>query len=458
MSTYDLIVIGTGLTSLAAKKAATSGQSVALIDERPPGGTCALRGCTPKKYLRAGAEIIDVVKRMNGKGVEQNGASLNWRDMQKHRYEYTDPIPGNNQKIYSQSGIDFFAGSAFFASDSSVTISKADGSSETLTFKQCVIATGARSLDLTFPGHELVQSSDDFLNLEDLPKNILFIGGGFISMEYAHIAARFGAQVQVIQRGPLPLKTFDPDLVQQLVDVGSEHAGVAIRTHSEVIAVRSNDDGTLSATIRNSDSNEEETIQTDAIFNGAGRQPNVDRLQLAAGNIDFSKKGVTVNEYLQSPSNPRVFAAGDCADTGAPQLLFTAKLEGLAVSANVINGPTQTVNYRGQASVAFTLPPIAQAGLSEQEAQEQGIDYIVKYHESARWFTNRRLNEGAGAVKILIDKESDRIIGAHVLAHHCEEFINVFALAIHHGMTRADLRSVPWAHPSSASDMNRLIG
>jgi glutathione reductase (NADPH) len=185
--------------------------------------------------------------------------------------------------------------------------------------------------------------------------------------------------------------------------------------------------------------------------------PNIEGLCLEAGNVASSRAGITVNEFLQSPTNPSVHAAGDCCDCGAPQLSFTASATALAVSHNLLNGNSQSVDFSGQASVAFTLPAIARAGMSEEEARASGADLLVKHEDTTRWFTNRRAAEHAGAYKLLIDKKADTILGAHLLAHHCEEFINVFSMAIRHGITREQLRQVLWAHPSSASDLNRMM-
>jgi glutathione reductase (NADPH) len=454
---YDLIVIGTGIASVPARKCAAAGWKVAIIDEQPPGGTCALRGCTPKKMLRSGAEVMDLVERMNGKGVTKNDVGAHWRELQKHKEDYTAPIPANNEKNFEQAGIDFYLGKASFLDSNHLDVMKADGTTETLGFKKMVLATGARPSDLPFAGAELLLSSDDFLELPDLPQRIIFAGGGFISMEYAHIAARYGAKVQVIQRRELPLKTFDPDIVRQLVKVGAEHGGVDFLAHREIISIEKKGK-VMICRVKNVQSDEEEVLEADAIFHGAGRVPNIDTLKLDRAGIQSTQHGIKVNKYMQSVSAHHVFAAGDCADTGAPQLSFSASREGVAVADNLLNGLQQEVSYKGQASVAFTLPPVAQAGLLESEAKEQGHEFDVIYHETARWFTNRRLNEGAGASKILVEKVTGKILGAHFLAHHCEEFINVFALAIHHGLTRADLKSVLWAHPTSASDLARLLG
>ena len=455
---YDLIVIGTGIASVPARKAAQEGWTVALVDELPPGGTCALRGCTPKKYLRSGAEVMDLLERMNSKGLLKNDASSSWADLQKHRYEYTNPIPSNNEKQYENAGIDFYCGFAKFENPNEMSVKDSEGTLIQLKFRNCVIATGARPTDLHFPGHEHLLSSDDFLELPALPNSILFTGGGFISMEYAHIASRFGTSTKVIQRGALPLKGFDPDLVKQLVNVGQQHSGVEVLTQREIVSVEKLSSGEFSCQVKNQENDTVETYQADAIFHGAGRIPNIDRLNLDAAGIAHSRKGITVNDFLQSTSASHIYAAGDCADTGSPQLSFSASREGVTLSQNLLEGNQHKVNYAGQASVAFTLPAIAQAGITEQQANELGLDVTVVYHETQRWFTNRRLNEGAGASKIIIEKGTEKILGAHFLAHHCEEFINVFALAIHHGLTKSDLKTVPWAHPTSASDLARLLG
>jgi glutathione reductase (NADPH) len=450
---YDLIGVGTGVASIATRKFARDGRKVALIDNRPPGGTCALRGCTPKKILAMGAEALDLAHRLNGKGLQSENLGSSWSDLRSFMNDYTDPIPENNKRIYAKEGATFIEGTARFTSPTTMAVLEPDGTEQILSADRFVLTTGARPRPLAFPGNEHITISDDFFELESLPRRILFLGGGFISMEFAHIASRYGSECHVVQRRDYILAGFEHFLTEKLLEHSINHHGIKFHLNSEVKSIERRQDG-LHVQLTPSP----EPIVVDAVIHGAGRIPNVEELDLAAGEIEATPHGIRVNEFLNSTTNPRVYAAGDCADTGVPHLTLVAGAEGNIVYRNLVEENTARVDYRGIASIVFTLPQLASAGLTEHEAREAGHAIEVREQDTARWFTNRLLNWGVGGFKIIIDRDSDRLLGAHFLGHKCEEFINVFALAIRHGITREELKKTLWGHPSSGSDMGRILG
>ena len=210
---YDLIVIGAGMAgNAAANKCASAGWRVAIVDELPYGGTCALRGCDPKKILRRGAEVIDSARLLSGKGIDAKGLHINWADLMKHKLGFTEPVPANMERGLTNNGVDTLHGTARFTGTDSIDI---DG--DNYTAEHFLIATGARPRPLDFSGADHLIDSTAFLDLVELPERILFVGGGFISFEFAHIAARAGTRPIIIDRGR-PLKGFDPDLVELLID------------------------------------------------------------------------------------------------------------------------------------------------------------------------------------------------------------------------------------------------
>ncbi len=304
---YDLIVIGAGMAGVsAAKKCASQGWTVAIVDALPYGGTCALRGCDPKKILRRGAEIIDSARLMRGKGIDDDGLSINWADLMKHKHGFTDPVPQNMEDSLAGNGIDTLHGVARFADQNSLEISGA--AYEAAHF---LIATGARPRPLEFPGHEHLIDSTDFLDLEVLPRRILFVGGGFISFEFAHIAARAGSVPVIIDRGPRPLKGFDADLVELLITRGTE-AGIELQRSTTINAIEKTGSGYQVSVER---SGQPETMQFDLVVHGAGRTPELSRLDLDAAGVEWDQHGIQVADHLQSDTNPAVYAAGDSANT-----------------------------------------------------------------------------------------------------------------------------------------------
>ena len=362
---FDVIVIGVGMAgqSLAAKIASV-GKKVAVVDSRPYGGTCALRGCDPKKVLVGAAEVVDWQRRMAGYGVSGE-VRIDWSELMAFKRTFTEPVPQNLEKNLSKQGIATYHGETRFAGVNRLLVGE-----DSLTGEHIVIAAGAKPRNLGIPGAELVKTSTDFLELETLPKRIAFIGGGYISFEFAHIAARAGATVTILHRGKRPLEGFDPDLVVRLVDASRE-LGINVHVNTEVTAVETHGDALIVCTDGN------EAIQADLVVHGAGRVPEIDALDLEAGGIeDDLSKGV-VNEYLQSVSNPAVYAAGDAAATAGWPLTPVAVHEGFTAASNILKGNHKTPNYLGTPSVAFTIPAIARAGLTEEEASDRGFKFSV---------------------------------------------------------------------------------
>lgn len=448
MRNYDVLVIGSGMAGMTiAQKCGRKGLKTAITDFRPYGGTCALRGCDPKKILIGAAEIIDRANKMVGNGLKGDW-QIDWTDLMRFKNEFTSKVPGNLEKAYAKSGVDMYHSTVQFESPDTVRIDD-----DVLQAKKIAIATGARSVSLDIPGGDLTIDSTGFLNLEALPENITFIGGGYIAFEFAHLAVRAGANVTIIHRGPYPLENFDQDIVSHLVKA-SEELGINILLNAEVTAVvKQNGKYTVSAnTIEGIKS-----IESDLVINAAGRVPELDGLNLKAARVNYDeKKGIEVNEFLQSVSNPNVYAAGDSAASRGLPLTPVAVLESHAVAANIVRGNSKTPDYSEMPTAVFTLPTMACVGLTEQQVKDKGIQYNVKSATAQNWYNAKRINEKNYAYKILSD-ESGLILGAHLIGPHAEESINLFAMAIRAKLKTADIRNMVYSYPSMASDVGSMV-
>jgi glutathione reductase (NADPH) len=443
---FDLIVIGAGMAGLAAtRKAASDGKRVAIVDTRPYGGTCALRGCDPKKVLVGVAGAVDEARRLTGYGVTGE-TGIDWPALMAFKRTFTEPVPRKLEKGLERQGVATLHGPSRFTSDATIAIGGDEFGAE-----RFLIATGARPRELGIPGEELVATSTDFLDLDALPERIALIGGGYVSFEFAHIAARAGAKVTILHRSERPLKGFDPDLVSELVRA-SEELGIEVRTQAEATCV-GRDGEARTVHVRGS-----EAVVVDLVVHGAGRVPDLDALDLSSADVEFDElRGVRVNEYLQSVSNPRVYAAGDAADTAGWPLTPVAVHEGLIATSNLLRGNRKTSNYTGTPSVVFTIPALARAGMTESEAQEQGLDFEVESNDTSGWFTARRSRAQHAASKVLVEKGTGRILGAHLLGMDAGETIDIFALAIRHGLTAGSLRTSVLLHPAAASDVVHMV-
>jgi glutathione reductase (NADPH) len=446
---FDLIVVGTGAAGATATyECREAGWEVAIVDSRPFGGTCALRGCDPKKVLVGAADLIDWIRRMEGNGVSAKQAKINWTSLMRFKKTFTDPVPEDREKKYAKAGIATFHGRTHFLDQTTLQVGD-----EAVTGRFILITAGAKPASLGISGEEYLTTSDQFLELDQLPQRIIFVGGGYVSFEFAHVAASAGAQVHILHRGARPLEGFDADLVGQLVQATRE-LGVDVRLNTEVKSISKDDD---QFAVRTSNDDGEQTVVADLVVHGAGRVPDIDDLDCEKAGVKRGKKGVSVNEYLQSVSNPAVYAAGDAAASGGLPLTPVASLEGHVAASNMLKGNHRKPNYSGVPTIVFTIPPLASVGLQDEAARKQGLKFRVNQEETSAWYSSRLVALKHSGFKTLVEEGSGRILGAHLLGHHAEEVINIFALAIRYGLKAEDLKEMVYAYPTSASDLSHMV-
>ena len=446
---FDLVCIGTGSgASTAASRCRAAGWTVAIIDKRPFGGTCALRGCDPKKVLVGAADVVDWARRMNGKGVDEKGMRIAWPELMQFKRTFTEPTPQARENGFRKAGIAIFHGPARFTGPTSLQVG-----GDALEAKHIVIAPGQKPATLGIPGEDRLVISDQFLELDALPPRIIFIGGGYISMEFAHVAAVAGAQITIVHRGTRPLEGFDPDLVAMVV-AGLGEKGVNLQLNARAEAVETRGDSLRLTTSRGTD---KLTFDADLIVHGAGRVPEIDDLNLDVAKVEWDRRGIKVTEYLQSVSNPAVYSAGDAAASGNPPLTPVAGYEGGVVAANLLHGNREKASPGAVPTVAFTIPPLASVGLREEQAVAAGIRFHRTFSQTQGWYSSRRIGETHSGFKILIDEASDQIVGAHLLGHNAEELINLFTMAMQSKICAADLRKMIFAYPTHGSNVQYML-
>jgi glutathione reductase (NADPH) len=444
------VTIGTGSgASTAASACRRAGWQVAVVDSRPFGGTCALRGCDPKKVLVGASEVIDWTRRMKGKGIDGDAVRIEWGELMRFKQSFTGPVPIQREESFAKAGISAFHGRARFVGPTAIQIGD-----DVLEGRYVVVAAGAKPARLKIPGEDLLTTSDEFLELDALPRRIVFVGGGYISFEFAHVAARAGAQPTLLHRGPRPLVGFDPDLVDRLVQRTRE-LGVEVELQTVVETIEGTP-GQL--TVHASTASEKRTFEAEMVVHGAGRVPEIDDLDLDAAGVEWDeRRGVKVNEYLQSVSNPAVYAAGDAAASGGLPLTPVASHDGRVVAANLLEGNHAKPNYFGVPTVVFTIPHLASVGLQERTAREQGLRFRTNSANTSGWYSSRRVGEKFSGYKVLVEEGSDRILGTHLLGPNADELINIFALAIRLGMRAKDLKEAIYAYPTHASDIPYMV-
>lgn len=448
MKKFDVFVIGTGVAgTIVANKSAEVGLKTGIVDNREYGGTCGLHGCIPKKILVGATDAVASSQNLNGKGIK-NLPSINWGKLIAFKNSFTNPMPENKEANFKENGIFTYHGDPKFITENRLIIGD-----DIIEADKIVIATGAVPRELTIPGAELALISDDFLEMKQLPKSILFIGGGYIALEFAQIAARSGAKVTILQRGTKLLKHFDKDIVEHLVDKTKE-LGVELKMNTNATQIKKDGDSFIVVGENNGNLKE---FSADAVFNTSGRVPAINNLDLEKGNVRYSDKGIEVSYYMQSTTNPNVYAAGDNTATYGLPITPFATMEGHIVSANIIEGNNKKPDYGVRPTVVYTLPALAMVGMTEEQARNENLDIRINHASVPHWYTAKHLGEKTYAFKVIIDNKTDLILGAHIIGPKAEETINVFAVAIQANMRAIDLKTIPFVYPSASSDVVKMV-
>lgn len=442
MREFDVVVVGTGMAGQpAASGCAKGGKRVAIVDALPYGGTCMLRGCDPKRVMVEASYVAARAEALLGGGIE-SVPRIDWRALEARKRSFTDPVPAETEEWLKSLDVETLHGAAHVEGDGEL-----DVAGERLRVRDVVIATGARPRTLDLRGAELLTTSTQFLDLDELPKRITFVGGGYIAFEFAVLSARAGADVRIIHSGGHVLEGFDPDLAGILVD-RYRSLGIGIELNARVSAVQGGP-GRLLVTSTSG------TFEADVAVHAAGRVPDLEGLGLEAVDVRYDSRGVDVDETLRSITNPRFFAAGDAASIGLP-LTPVASRQGAVVARNILG---ESIAFDGTAtpSVVFGDPPLASVGMREGDIGDRSEDIDVVFNDTSSWFTSRRLGQTHSASKVLVDKRSGAILGAHILGACAEEIINLFALAMRQGITRDGLRDLLTNYPTVFSDVRYML-
>ena len=440
MEHYDVIVIGTGVAGqTAAGELSMAGKKVLVVDKREFGGTCALRGCEPKKVLYSAAEVAERAHDQAGGGL-QGTVAVDWPSLIAFKRTFTDPMPPMIEKMLVDGGGTAIHGAARFVAHDTIEVDGTQYSAD-----HFVLAPGALPLPLGIDGQEYALDNEQFMASETPGSRVVFIGGGYISFEFAHIAASAGAKVAILHRSAHVLEQFDVDLTEMLVR-SYRDAGIEVRMDAPVTAVRKGGAG-FEVVLGDGTA-----VECDMVVHGAGRAPDLAELDLEVGGIAYGRRGIEVDSSMRSTSNPRVFAAGDAAALGAP-LTPVGIAQARVALANILRPGSATFESKAVPSVAFSDPPLSSVGLTEAQAKAQGLDVEVKLTDTSMWASSRRTGVRISGTKTIIERGTGKIVGAHLLGHNADEVINVFVAAIIAGLTADDLKSAIWAYPTGGSEV-----
>jgi glutathione reductase (NADPH) len=445
---YDVVILGSGNAGMAVTvETRKAGLSVAMVEHREIGGTCPNRGCTPKKILVAAGQALDAIERAPAHHISVGKPRLDWAALIDREQKMIAGLPDSFAKLMGQRGAAVLHGRATFAGPNAVRVG-----ARIIEAKHIVIATGSKPRELPIDGAGHMITSDDVLREREQPREVVFVGGGVIALEFAHLYARAGSKVTVLENAPQFLTGFDADAVAQILRE-SERIGIALHARIKVktIAAHGNRFAVTFEQVGAA-----RTIAADRVVNGAGRIADIDALDLAAGNVRLCDGRIALDDYMRSASNPAVHVCGDAA-SGPLQLSPVATYEGGIVGRNIVKGAVGKPDYSCIPSCVFTVPALASVGMTEQEARKDGR--VVKVHtkDMRDLMSARTYNEHAAWAKVIEDEGSGRILGAHMVGHSGEELIHLFAFAMKFGITAANLRDAVFAFPTYASDVKHMV-
>lgn len=445
---FDVLILGGGNAGIgAAVPARAAGLSVAMVEARDMGGTCPNRGCTPKKVLVAAAHALHEIDRAKVHCIDVGPPHLDWAALIDREKELIKDIPANLTRAMEKRGVEIVRGDAVFTGSNTVRVGDREFEAKTV-----VIATGSKPRPLPVPGAEHLITSDEVLSERTLPASIVFIGGGVIALEFGHVYARAGSQVTILEVLPRLLPAADTDAVARLREE-SERIGIRIETGVTITRIEQTATGLRAIFGRDGTSF---SVNAERIVNGAGRVANVDTLDLAAAGISHDRGRLLLDAHLRSVSNPAVYACGDAVPT-SPQLSPVATYEGQIVGRNIVNGPKHVPDYTALPTSVYTVPALASVGLTEQAARDEQRKTKIRVNDMRGWLSARTFAETVAWSKIIVDEADDRIVGAHFVGHSGEELVNIFALAIAHGLTATQVREKIYAYPTFSSDIRNLL-
>jgi len=444
----DILVIGSGPAgSSVALQCAKAGKSVIIVD-RLFGGTCALRGCTPKKAMEAITSAYWQAKNKEKGGFPVIGKFIDWHTLAAHKSHFTTLIPAKTKIKFENVKIKILTGYAKFEDQNTIKVGK-----KTITAKQIVIASGARPRPLGIDGGQFAIHNDDFFNLTEMPKKVVIVGGGYIAFELSHIIAACGTKATIISKEETPLHSFDSELVQDLVHA-TLAKGINVKLGYEVNKIEKIKDGFEVTSVRND--NHTFIYPADLVIHAAGRIPNVENLNFEQIGLGLNEKnGIEVNKFMQTKKYKHIYALGDV--TG--QLPFTeiANYEANMVAHNILNKRRKSVDYTGVPYGVFTYPKLTKVGQSETELLSKGVKFIVKKENHDGSFMERINLNTYARYKTFVEKKSNKILGASILASHSDEMINLFSIGIQQGMTVEDFQELLLLYPTAGHDVKFMF-
>lgn len=441
---YDLFVIGAGSGGVrAARMSASMGARVAIAEDRDLGGTCVNVGCVPKKLMVYAAHFKEEFEEAEGFGWSVGPRDFSWSKLIENKNTEISRLNGIYGSLLNNAGVELFEARAKITGPHAIEVG-----GKTVTAERILVAVGGWPTMPDEPGNEHMISSNEFFFLDDLPKRVIVGGGGYIAVELAGVLNGLGAQVTQLYRGPMFLRGFDDD-VRTFLAAEIRKKGIDLRMNTIIERVDKNDDGTLTATLSDGT-----VMEADAILMAIGRTPKTANLGLEEVGVALSDKGaIKVNDDFQT-NVPSIYALGDVIDRVA--LTPVAIAEGMVFAHNNYGQGGRAMDYRDIATAVFSQPPVGTIGLTEAEAHEKYGEIDVYKSDFRPMKHTLSGSDERSLMKLIVDRESDRVVGLHMVGPDAGEIAQGFGVAFKAGATKADFDDTVGIHPTAAEEFTTM--
>ena len=437
---FDLFVIGAGSGGVrAARIAAGHGARVGICEESRVGGTCVIRGCVPKKLLVYASHFAEDFEDARGFGWETGPARFSWPDLIRAKDREIDRLNGVYLRILSDAGVELINGRGSFIDAHTVQVGE-----RTVTAEHILIATGGTPWLPEIPGIEHAITSNEAFDLAELPGRVAVVGGGFIACEFAGIFNGLGTEVIQIYRGDAVLRGFDQD-VRRVVSEELVKKGIDLKLDSNIASIEEKD-SSLILTLSNGDS-----LEVDQVMYATGRVPLVRDLGLREIGLEFRADGRIVVDDFSQTNIEHIYAVGDV--TSRVNLTPVALYEGHSFADSVFGGRTRPVNHEYVPSAVFSQPPVGTVGYSEEDALHHigPIDvYLSEFRPMKHTLSGR---DEKTMMKLIVERESQKVVGIHIVGLDAPEIVQGFAVAVKSGLTKEQFDCTIGIHPTAAEEL-----
>jgi pyruvate/2-oxoglutarate dehydrogenase complex dihydrolipoamide dehydrogenase (E3) component len=453
---YDAVVIGAGQGGVPlARTLAGAGRRTALIEREHVGGTCYNEGCTPTKTMVASAKVAYFDRRSADYGVKDGPVTVDMVAVRQRKRDIVESFrSGGERRLRETEGLDLVWGEARFTGPRELAVRKNGGGEVSLTADYIFINVGARPGSVPVEGLESVPTlnSTSIMELDEVPEHLLVLGGGYVGVEFAQMFRRFGSEVTVVQRGKQLLSREDADVAEAVAEILRED-GIEILLETQARRAGQSDDGRIELTVETPEG--ERTLSGSHLLVAAGRPPNSDLLDLEASGVETDKRGfIRVNERLET-NVPGVWALGDVK--GGPAFTHISYDDFRIVRTNLLDGGDASIADRPVPYTVFIDPQLGRAGLSEEEAREQGRNVRVAKMPMSHVARALEVDEPRGMMKAVVDADSHQILGCAVLGIEGGEVAAMIQIAMMGKVPYTVLKDAIFAHPTLAESLNNLF-